>query len=70
MSAPGSGRELEQVTRLFQHWGASELQARTMASQLLKRAGQLSEERGISKLEATENLLKQVIEARQDGGSG
>jgi len=36
-----------------------------MAGQLLKRARQISVERGITEVEALENLLKQVVEARQ-----
>ncbi|WPJ94942.1 hypothetical protein SH580_16050 [Coraliomargarita algicola] len=55
-------RELAQI---FINLGASESQAPVMAAQLLKRAGQIAEERGISKVEATETLLKQVFAARQ-----
>ncbi|MDQ8193075.1 hypothetical protein QEH59_01465 [Coraliomargarita sp. SDUM461004] len=55
-------RELAQV---FVQLGASEAQAPVLAAQLLKRAGQLAEERNISEVEATETLLKQVFEARQ-----
>ena len=53
------------LARIFINLGAPEGQANVMAKQLLKRAAQIAEERGISKVEATENLLKQVIEARQ-----
>lgn len=56
--------ELETVTRLFTGMGAEQSQAEVMARQLLKRAGQLSAERGISKVEATEVLLRQISEAR------
>jgi hypothetical protein len=45
--------------------GAPEKQAAVMASQLIKRAEQIAQERDISKVEATESLLKQVLEARQ-----
>lgn len=45
--------------------GASDDQAQTMASQLLKRAGQIASDRDISIVEAVEILLKQVIEAQQ-----
>jgi 5,10-methenyltetrahydromethanopterin hydrogenase len=55
------------VTELFVSLGASVEQAETMARQLLKRAGQLAHEQGISKLEATEALLKKVVEARRNG---
>lgn len=57
--------EVHKVARIFVNLGAPEEQAKVMSSQLLKRAEQIAEERGISKVEATENLLKQVIEARQ-----
>ena len=58
------------VARLFQRLGAEPQQAEVMAAQLVKRAGQLAAERGISKLEATESLIRQVIAARQGDGSG
>jgi hypothetical protein len=45
--------------------GAPKKQAEVMASQLIKRAEQIAQERDISKVEATERLLKQVLEARQ-----
>lgn len=57
--------EVEKVARIFVNLGADASQAEVMAAQLLKRAGQISDERGISKVEATETLLKQVIQARQ-----
>lgn len=53
------------VAQIFVNLGAPEAQAKVMASQLLKRAEQIAAERGISKVNATENLLKQVVEARQ-----
>jgi hypothetical protein len=56
---------LQRVTVLFRQLGASDASAETMARQLLKRAVQLASERQISELEATETLLKKVIEARQ-----
>ena len=52
------------IRRLFLKMGASEEQAQVMASQLLKRAGQIAKERDISNVEAVEILLKQVIEAQ------
>jgi hypothetical protein len=58
-------KQLEQVASLFERLGAGRAQAEVMAKQLLKRAKQISGERNISELEALENLLKQVIEARQ-----
>jgi hypothetical protein len=56
---------LHEVAQIFVNLGAAEEQAKVMSSQLLKRAEQIAEERGISKVEATEYLLKQVVEARQ-----
>ena len=53
------------VARIFVNLGASEEQAQIMSAQLLKRADQIAEARGISKVEATESLLKKVLEARQ-----
>ncbi len=57
--------ELSQVAQIFVNLGAAEGQAKVMASQLLKRAEQIAQERNISKIEATETLLKQVFEARR-----
>lgn len=55
------------VTELFCSLGASDENAEVMARQILKRAEQLSQERNISKTEATETLLRKVVEARQEG---
>ncbi|MEN8744544.1 MAG: hypothetical protein ACN4GF_09625 [Lentimonas sp.] len=63
-------KELEGVTRIFANLGADSEQAKVMAAQLLKRAVQITQERGISKVEATETLLKQVIQARNGEESG
>lgn len=57
------------MTRFFVGLGAEESSAQVMAKQLLKRAGQLAVERQISYLQATEKLLKQVLEARHGGES-
>jgi hypothetical protein len=57
--------QLDMIRSLFLMMGASENQAQTMASQLLKRADQIAVERDISIVEAVEILLKQVIEAQQ-----
>lgn len=57
--------QLELIKSLFLKMGASDDQAQTMASQLLKRAGQIASDRDISIVEAVEILLKQVIEAQQ-----
>jgi len=58
-------KDVSTIARIFVNLGAAEKQAEVMASQLLKRAEQIAVERKISKVEATETLLKQVIEARQ-----
>ena len=59
--------QLDGIAALFINMGASETQAKVMAAQLLKRAGQIAAERQLSQVEAVELLLKQVIEARQSG---
>lgn len=45
--------------------GSPPLQARTMARQLLKRAGQLAAERSIPREEAMAQLLQILVEGRQ-----
>lgn len=55
---------LERVTLVFRGLGAEPTPARTMAHQLLRRATQLAAAENISELEATEKLLRKVIEAR------
>jgi hypothetical protein len=57
--------EVREIAAIFVNLGAVETSAQVMAAQLLKRAGQIAEARDISKLEAVETLLKQVVEARQ-----
>lgn len=57
-------QDLEMVAKFFRNLGADSEQSQVMARQLLKRASQLAEKRQISKLEATETLLRQVVEAR------
>lgn len=56
--------ELEQVTALLMRFGADEAQARVMAGQLLKRAEQVSKDKGISKVEALASLLELVKAGR------
>jgi len=53
------------IKALFLQMGAPEEQAEVMASQLLKRAGQIALDRDILIIEAVEILLKQVVEAQQ-----
>ena len=60
-----SNNEAAEIAGIFVNLGAPEKQAEVMASQLIKRAEQIAQERDISKVEATERLLKQVLEARQ-----
>ena len=60
-----SSKEVAEIACIFVNLGAPEKQAVVMASQLIKRAEQIAQERDISKVEATESLLKQVLEARQ-----
>ncbi|CAA6680203.1 MULTISPECIES: hypothetical protein [unclassified Lentimonas] len=57
--------QLNLIKSLFLKMGASEEQAKMMASQLFKRAGQIASDRGVSIVEAVEILLKQVVEAQQ-----
>ena len=56
--------ELEQLTLLCERLGAPPAQAATMAAQLLKRAAQISVERGISRDAALQSLLEVVIQGR------
>ena len=58
-------KEVAEIACIFVNLGAPEKQAEVMASQLIKRAKQIAQERDISKVEAIESLLKQVLEARQ-----
>ena len=56
--------ELEQLTQLCQQLGATPAQASVMAAQLLKRADQLVEERGLSREAALKGLLEVVVKGR------
>jgi hypothetical protein len=55
---------IHQVSVIFTNLGAEKSASDVMAEQLLKRAAQLSFERKISFVEATQALLKQVVQAR------
>lgn len=57
--------DLEKLTHLFEQWGAGRAQAGIMAAQTLKRAGQISEEQGVSQIEALEYLLKVAAAGRE-----
>lgn len=56
--------ELEQLTGLCERLGARRAQAEIMAAQLLKRAGQIATERGITRESALKGLLNVVIKGR------
>lgn len=56
--------ELEQLTSLCERLGAAPGQAATMAAQLLKRAEQLSTDRGIDRLAALSYLVELVMKGR------
>lgn len=53
------------LVEFFKQSGADESQSLTMARQMIKRSSQLSKERGWSKMEAMQYLLKLFIEARE-----
>lgn len=57
--------ELEKLTVICRRLGAGESQAAVMAAQLLKRADQLSAERGIPREQAMQHLLTVLVEGRQ-----
>lgn len=61
MTADG---EMEMLVRLCTGLGAGAEQARTMATQLTRRADQLAGERGIPREEAMRYLLEVVTKAR------
>ena len=56
--------ELEQMRALCERLGASPEQAGTMALQLMKRADQLSAERGLTREAAMKHLLDLVVKGR------
>lgn len=58
--------EVEQLSEVFRQLGAGESQALVMARQLSKRATQVAQERGVSRLDALRDLLRLV----QAGRSG
>jgi hypothetical protein len=55
----------KQLVEFFMRSGANEAQSEVMATQMIKRAAQLSEERGWSDVEAMQHLLKLFVEAQQ-----
>jgi hypothetical protein len=60
-----NGNELEMLKRVCANLGAPEGQAETMASQLLKRAGQLAEERGSGREDELRYLLELIVAGRE-----
>lgn len=56
--------EHEQLTQLCERLGAPRAQAGTMAAQLIKRADQLSRERGIARESAMRGLIEVLIKGR------
>ena len=62
--------EEEQLRALCERLGASPAQAATMAAQLLKRAGQLAQERGLTREAALAHLLDLVVKGRRGEAPG
>ena len=56
--------ELAKITTICERLGASPDQAVTMAKQLLKRADQISTERGLARETALAQLLQILVEGR------
>ena len=56
--------EEQQLTRLCERLGAPPGQAGVMAAQLLKRAAQLAQDRGRSREEMLEHLLRLMVKGR------
>ncbi len=56
--------EHEQLVALCENLGAARSQAEIMAAQLMRRADQLVQERGISRAEAMKGLLDVVVKGR------
>ncbi len=62
-----SEQELVQIKTLLSRLGASDVASDTMARQLVKRADQWVEERGINRVEAMRQLLELVVTGRSGG---
>ena len=60
----GDRSERDALIALCRRLGAGDAQAATMAAQFLKRAEQLSRERGIGRAEALAGLLEIVVKGR------
>ncbi|MDE0767931.1 MAG: hypothetical protein OSB19_06030 [Opitutaceae bacterium] len=57
--------EFSKLVALCQKLGSPEDQAKRMAGQLIKRADQWVEERGMDRVEAMQRLLELVVSGRQ-----
>jgi len=57
--------DLEKITLLCTRLGATPDQASTMSAQLLKRAEQISAERGVTREVALAQLLEILVQGRQ-----
>ena len=60
-------QELVQIKTLLSRLGASDVASDIMARQLVKRADQWVEERGINRVEAMRQLLELVVTGRSGG---
>ena len=56
--------EQQQLEELCQRLGADAEQATVMAKQLIKRSGQIADERGIERTEAMRELIELLIKGR------
>lgn len=56
--------EIDQLKALFRKLGASSEQSAVMAKQLVKRTDQWVEERGLTRVEAMQQLLELVVAGR------
>lgn len=56
--------EEQQLTQVLEKLGATSAQAQAMAAQLLKRASQQAQERGITREAALARLLEFVVKGR------
>lgn len=62
-----SEQELVQIKTLLSRLGASDVASDVMARQLVKRADQWVEERGINRVEAMRQLLELVVTGQSGG---
>ena len=55
----------KQLIEFFKSSGATEAQSEILMRQMIKRASQLSKERGWTEVESMQHLLKLFVEAQQ-----